>query len=230
MRPSRRRRRRPPPPRPGPPPASSGSRSAANSCAGDVAYNGGIRSKIYAINSSKTRTIVAKIKYDTNPSGVSFQLLDQQSRIAAETYPLFHEFALPPSAQMQVGCTTTYRTIVGGDQYLRVGISASLDSASYAEAGAAPPADDAFAAGRLMTQAAADQSQCQGKSPSYLYLLNTHPSRTIAFTVAKVDRKRKPMGEETFTLAPMSNTRLGCAMPDKVNPTVERIVSAKFED
>jgi hypothetical protein len=215
-----------------PPPAASFVRVKVSSdaCAGEAAYNSGIRSKVYAINSNKTRTIIAKVKYDTNPSGVSFQLLDGEGRLYAETYPLFHEFSLAPGQQKMVGCTTTYRTIVGGDQYLRVGISASLDSAAYSDAGKSPTAEDAKSAGRFMTQAAVDQSQCQSKEPSLLYLLNTHPGRAIAFTVAKVDRKRKPAGDETVTVPPMSNVRLGCAKPDKVNSAVDHIVSAKFAD
>jgi hypothetical protein len=203
---------------------------SSDACAGDAAYNSGIRSKVYATNSNKTRTIDARVKYDTNPTGVSFQLLDGEGRLYAETYPLYHQFSLAPGEQKMVGCTTTYRTIVGGDQYLRVGISASLDSAAYSEAGKSPTEEDARSAGRFMTQAAVDQSECQSKEPSYLYLLNTHPSRSIAFTVAKVDRKRKPAGDETVTLPPMSNTRLGCAKADKVNTAADRIVSAKFED
>jgi hypothetical protein len=200
---------------------------SSDACAGDATYNAGIRSKIYAKNSNKAKAITARIKYDTNPAGLTFQLLDADEKTSMETFPLYREFTLAPGEQEMVGCTTTYRTIVGGDRYMRIGISATLDSAAFSDAAKAPE-EDAMAAGRFMTQAAPDQSVCQSKQPAFLYLVNTHPSREIAFTVAMADRKRKPAGEQTVTLAPMSNTRLGCAKPDKVNPAANHIASAKF--
>jgi len=201
----------------------------SDACDGDKVFNPGIRSKIYAKNNSKTRSVLVNIKYDSNPGGLKFAILDNNKAAYTEQYPLHHAFQLEPGERKVVGCATTFRTDSSGDAYMRVPITASLDTAAYVDAGqSAPPEEDAASFGRFMTQALPDRTVCLSKTPAYLYLANTHPGRAISFKVSMVDKKGRQAEERTIDLPPMDNERIGCSKADNGNLAADHILSATF--
>ena len=205
-------------------------RLSSEACEGVTTFNPGIRSKFYATNSSKTRSVDIDLKYDTNPSGLGFNILDGDKGPVAEKFPLHRKLVLAPGERRMVGCATMYRTDVGGDAYMRVPMAITLDSAAYVEAGQAEPKEDAASFARFLTQTLPDRTVCQNKTPAYLYLSNANPSRTIAFRLSMVDRKGRQEDEKTVTLPPMSNERIGCAKPDAANLAADKVLSAAFQN
>lgn len=205
-------------------------RLSSEACEGVTTFNPGIRSKFYATNSSKTRSVDVDLKYDTNPSGLGFSILDGGKGPVAEKFPLHRKLILAPGERRMVGCATMYRTDVGGDAYMRVPMAITLDSAAYVEAGQSEPAEEPASFGRFLTQALPDRTVCQNKTPAYLYLANANPGRSISFRLSMVDRKNRQVDEKTVTLPPMSNERIGCAKPDAVNLAADKILSATFEN
>lgn len=205
-------------------------RLSSEACDGVPTFNPGIRSRFYATNASKTRSVSVDLKYDSNPSGLGFNILDGDKGPVAEKFPLHRKLVLAPGERRMVGCATMYRTDVGGDAYMRVPMAITLDSAAYVEAGQAEPAEEPASFGRFLTQTLPDRTICQNKTPAYLYLANANPGRTISFRLSMVDRKNHQVDEKTVTLPPMSNERLGCSKADAANPAADKILSATFQN